>query len=101
MYLNLEQVKKHLNIDEDFHDDDLYLLDLITVAEDAVSVNTNKPLCKVAIDGVLPAAVVHACLLLIGTLYAHRESVTHSTVNKVAHTYDYLIALYSDYNKCF
>ena len=36
MVLELEQVKKHLNIDNSYTDDDLYILDLVTVAEDSV-----------------------------------------------------------------
>ena len=32
-YLNLDLIKKHLNIDEDFHDDDDYLKILGDVAE--------------------------------------------------------------------
>ena len=37
MYLNLEQVKKHLLVDDSFVADDSYITDLITVAEDSVS----------------------------------------------------------------
>ena len=36
MYLQLNQIKKHLNIDADFHDDDNYIQQLINVAEIAV-----------------------------------------------------------------
>ena len=38
MYITLEQAKKHLILDEDFHDDDEYITDLIAVAEKAVEV---------------------------------------------------------------
>ena len=37
MYITLEQAKKHLLVDEDFRADDMYILDLIAVAEDSVS----------------------------------------------------------------
>ena len=37
MYLNLGQVKKHLLVDDSFVEDDSYITDLITVAEDSVS----------------------------------------------------------------
>lgn len=36
MYVNLQQLKKHLNIDSSFHDDDEYLCDLEQAAELAV-----------------------------------------------------------------
>lgn len=101
MYITLEQAKKHLNIDESFKDDDLYILDLITTAEDAVSVHTGKPFKDVAIDGVIPSALVQAVLLMVGNLYANRESVAYSAVNKVPYSYEYLIALYKNYDKTF
>jgi len=37
MFTTLEKAKKHLNIDDTFTGDDGYIMDLITVAEDAVS----------------------------------------------------------------
>ena len=36
MYLQLYQIKKQLNINEDFHDDDEYLVDLAKVTENIV-----------------------------------------------------------------
>ena len=36
MYVTLEETKKHLNIDESFKDDDVYINSLVQVAEDAV-----------------------------------------------------------------
>ena len=46
MYLSLDDVKRHLIIDHD--DDDKYLADLITVAEDAVKTDLNlNSLCEI------------------------------------------------------
>ena len=39
MYIQLYQIKKHLNINEDFHDDDEYLMSLEEVAEKVVEAN--------------------------------------------------------------
>lgn len=36
MYITLNQIKKHLNIDENFDDDNVYLTELLEVAEDVV-----------------------------------------------------------------
>ena len=89
MYVKLEEAKKHLLLDDSFKDDDLYILGLIDVAEDAV-----------AVDGEFtPPAVIHAILLLIGNLYANREPVSYSSVNKVPYTFDYLISLYKNYKE--
>ena len=97
MYLSINDVKRHLIIDH--NDDDLYLADLITVAEDAVRRDLNLYSLKDIEDcnGMLPASVMQAMLLLIGTLYANRESVTYGTPHTVPHSYEFLISLYRNY----
>ena len=99
MYLTLDEVKKHLLIDH--CDDDKYLADLITVAEDAVKTDLNLDSLEELEDetGMLPASVLHAQLLLIGTLYANRESVTYGTPHTVPHSYEYLLDLNRQYIK--
>lgn len=37
MYVELETVKKHLNLDDSFSDDDSYITFLINAAEEAIS----------------------------------------------------------------
>lgn len=97
MYLSVADVKRHLIIDHT--DDDLYLADLITVAEDAVKRDLNLFSLKDIEDcnGMLPATVMQAMLLLIGTLYANRESVSYGNPTVVPHSYNYLIDLYRNY----
>ena len=98
MYLTIDDVKKHLNIDH--CDDDKYIADLITVAEDAVRRDLNLYSLKEIEDctGMLPASVIHAQLLLIGTLYANRESVTYGNVpHVVPHSYEFLLDLARNY----
>ena len=46
MYIQLYQVKKHLNIDEDFRDDDEYLMSLVEVAEKVVEKNIDTSYLK-------------------------------------------------------
>ena len=99
MYLSLADVKRHLIIDH--CDDDKYIADLITVAEDAVKTDLNLDSLEEIEDetGMLPASVLHAQLLLIGTLYANRESVTYGTPHAVPHSYEYLLDLNRQYIK--
>ena len=99
MYLTIDDLKKHLYIDN--NDDDKYLADLITVAEDAVKTDLNlNSLCEIEDEtGMLPASVIQAMLLLIGTLYANRESVTDGTPHTVPHSYEYLLDLNRQYIK--
>ena len=98
MYLSVADVKRHLIIDH--NDDDLYLADLITVAQDAVRRDLNLYSLKEIEDstGMLPPAVLQAMLLLIGTLYANRETVTYGNVpHIVPHSYEYLLDLSRNY----
>lgn len=97
MYITLCEAKKHLLIDNSFNQDDEYILALIDVAEDAVAININVQLDSITVGGELPPAVKAAILLLVGNLYANREPVAYTSVNKVPYTFDYLISLYKNY----
>lgn len=90
-------MKQHLIIDH--CDDDQYLADLITVAENAVCRDLNLHSLKDIEDctGMLPASVIQAMLLLIGTLYANRESVSYGNPTVVPHSYQYLLDLNRNY----
>ncbi len=80
--LTLEDLKKHLNIDH--NEDDAYIEELISVAEDAVETYINKPLTDfVDANGTIKPAIRHACRLLVGTWYANRESVVYSTPSEL------------------
>ena len=99
MYTTLDTIKKHLNIDSSFTDDDQYLTYLYDVAEATVA----RHICCVLSDmcdneGALPAPLVHAILLYIGDLYNSREGNTYGvTATQVPFTYDYLLSLYKNY----
>ena len=97
MYLTIDDVKRHLIIDHD--EDNKYLADLITVAENAVCKDLNLHSLKEIEDctGMLPPSVIHAVLLLIGTLYANRESVSYGNPTVVPHSYQYLLDLNRNY----
>ena len=100
MYVQLYQVKKHLNIDADFNDDDEYLCGLIDVAEDVVGKHIDDNLGKLceANGGELPSPLAHAMLLLIADLYANRESVSYTSIHELPTSYKYLLSLYRNYN---
>ena len=70
LYVPLYQIKKHLNIDEQFTDDDEYLVWLCEVAQATVETHIDMPLNKLAKKhgGKLPSPVFHAILIMIGNL---------------------------------
>lgn len=96
MYLTLNEIKKHLNIDNNFTDDDAYLLTLGEAAEKAVEKHIDTPLSNYAEDG-LDGALKIAVLTLIATWYANRESVSFGNPVKLPHGYEYILNLYQSY----
>lgn len=100
MYLQLYQIKKHLNIDDDFHIDDEYLVELAQAAQTVVEVHLDRPLDSLENEeGFIPSPLTQAMLLLVGTWYASRESVSFASNSVLPHSYDYIIALYKNYNR--
>lgn len=99
MYIQLDQAKQHLNIEQDWKDDDEYLLSLIEVAESAVEVHTNKSFEDIASEngGCIPTPLLQAALLMLGNLYQNREIVGSKT-QTLPFNYQYLIDLYRNYN---
>lgn len=77
MYITVEDLKKHLNVDHS--EDDDYIGELSEVAEDAVAEYLNRPISDFVTDGKLKASVRHAIRLLVGTWYASRESVVFAS----------------------
>jgi len=97
-YLNLDNIKKHLNIDSDFTDDDTYITSLGNVAEAMVAKDLNDDLSEIADNGDLPAPIVHACYLLIGNLYMNRESVAFAQSHEIPLSFRYLLSPYHNYS---
>lgn len=97
-YLVLDEIKKHLNIDSAFTDDDEYLESLATASEDVVSKYIDYPLSQLEdADGNIPNALKFAMMLWIGTIYAVRESTTSVNTNPMPHSLEMLCDLYRDY----
>ena len=95
-YLTLSDIKKQLNIDTQFEDDDTFLTYLGGVAEEMVARHIEHDLEDILINGSLPLPVYQACLLMVGNLYANRESVAFATPSKVPNSYEYLLATYKN-----
>ena len=98
MYVTVAELKKHLNIDASFTDDDNYIAHLILACENVVQKHIDRELSELVDNGVLPASLTHAIMLLAGNYYANRESVAFANAQQLPHAYEYLIALYKNYN---
>lgn len=99
MYITLVEAKKHLNIEQDFHEDDTYILYLVEVAEAVVA----RYICQPLIDledpnHHIPAPLKHAAMLYMGDLYANRESNSFGVnVSQVPFTFQFLCDAYRCY----
>ena len=99
-YLNLDLIKKHLNIDEDFHDDDDYLKILGDVAEQVTErhIDDSFGLIMLKNHGKFPPTLIQAMLLLVGNYYNNRESVAFTGVSELPQSYLCLLSLYQNYD---
>ena len=99
MLVNLDILKKHLNIDADFKEDDEYITLLEGVAEDLVQKHIDKNLDTIIDEeGELPKPLLHAILLFVGNMYDNRESVSYATPREVPQSLTYILNMYRDYN---
>ena len=101
MYLTIDDMKKHLNVDHD--EDDAYIRDLMEVAEDSVATWLNRPRSEPHRDGacpheVLKPSIVHAIRLLVGTWYASRESVTFGSASELPNGVAFLLMPLKNFN---
>lgn len=98
MYVTLEDIKKQLNIDESFKDDDNYLMGLIDVAEDSVSKHLDIDLIELEDENRdLPPSIYQAIMMMVGTLYGNRENITYGSVAKIPYSMEYLLQLNKNY----
>lgn len=102
MYADIDIIKRHCNIDEDYYSDDEYLINLFQVSEKIVEKEIDHPLSDLEDDnGNIPMPLVHAMLLMTGNFYANRESVAFANSYEIPYSFKYLCDLYKDYNhKC-
>ena len=103
MYVTLDILKKHLNIEDDFEGDDEYLMILSGSAEEFVAKYIERDLKEVCEenDGELPLPILHAILILVANFYANRESKAYTQTYSVPLSFDALLGPYKNYNKFF
>lgn len=97
MLLTTEEVKKHLNLDPEFMDDDTYIESLIEVCELSVAKELGINVVDLVADYEMCTPIKQAILLQIGTFYSNRESVTFGTPHELPNAFRYLIQLYKHY----
>lgn len=98
-YVDIDTVKRHLNIDCFFDGDDLILGTYIQIAQDVVEKNID---CDLELfedeNGDLPSGLIGAILLYIGLLYENREAVQRGNALKLPLGFEYILDNYRNYN---
>lgn len=103
MHVTLDEAKKHLNVEEEYTEDDTLIEMYIDVAEAKVA----KELCVKVEElatleegsELIPHPIKQAILLNVGMYYASREELTYTQSKPLEQGSKYLIALYRDYTK--
>jgi len=95
--LALDEIKKHLNIDECYLDDDSYIISLLYAAQDAAEIHLRRKLK----DNNERPSILQGIKFLIGHWYRTRENVSNITVNEIPYTFKYLMDLNRSYKKTY
>lgn len=101
-FLTIDVIKKHLNLDANFNDDNALLEMYGEAAEDMVENLVDNSLENIIAEqdsGSLPKPLLAAMLLLVGNLYLIRESVSQVNFQEVPHGLKMMIDLYKDWSK--
>lgn len=96
LYVNVEELKAHLNID--MTSDDEYLEQLSMVAQNSVEKRIQCPLSEYEDENSnLAPSLIHAIKIMVATLYDNREAVSFGQPGPVPYTLDYLITPFIKY----
>lgn len=91
----LVDLKKHLNIESDFTDDDTYLTSLLYVTQTLIQEYLNDFTLSGATEIATP--IYHSIILLAGHFYLNRNMVSFSQGVEIPYTFKFLLAPYKNY----
>lgn len=99
MYVTIDEIKQHLYID--FEADDAMLADMIQASEDIIQKYLNTTFEDIIDEyGSLPISLKQAIKIMVGNLYANRESVSFNAYpSKIPYSYEYLLQPYKSYKR--
>lgn len=97
-YLSLEEIKKQLNVDVDFHEDDEFLELLGESVEDLTSNLIDCQLDELAAqNGCIPAGVRHAMRMLVDYVYSQQRGSSGES-NDIPNAIFTILKLYRNFN---
>lgn len=96
-YITLEEIKKQLNIDQEYHGDDEFLEMLADSAEDMASNLLDCSLDElVAEKGDLPAGVRHCLRMLVDYMYSQNRGSSGESID-IPNTVYLILKLYRQF----
>lgn len=97
-YLTLEEIKKQLNVDQEFTDDDDFLTLLGESAEDMVSQLIDCDLTELfAENGEMPASIKHAMRMLVDYFYSQNRGSSSESID-IPNAIFTILKLYRNFN---
>jgi hypothetical protein len=98
MYVMVDELEKHCNIDDASDADVTYLTSLIDTATISVENTIEQKLSGLEdANGNIPSPLKHAILLVAANLYANREPVAFGVPQAIPYTLRYLVQPYINY----
>lgn len=98
LYISVAELKAHLNIAEEYADEDTQLLRLLKVSHVSVETHIRQPLTTfVDESGELNPMLGHAILIISGHFYATREPVAFVQPHPIPYTFEYLLQPFKKY----
>ena len=99
MYVTIEEIKQHLYIE--FEADDSMFADMIQASEEIIEKYLNTTFDTLLNEnGTLPFPIKQAIKIMVGNLYANRESVSFNAYpSKIPYSYEYLLQPYKNFKR--
>lgn len=96
-YLTLKEIKKQLNVDQEFTDDDEFLTLLGDAAEDMTAQLLDCDLTEIyAENGEMPATIMHAMRILVDYFYSVNRGSSSESIDIPNAVYT-MLKLYRNY----
>lgn len=91
--MHIQELKRHLNIELDFSDEDILLQNYIDIAEQVVLSELNLYTGSTAsyTGSTAPLQLQHAILLYAAHLYVTRQIISYGNPISIPKTFDFLI----------
>ena len=101
-YIDVNELKRWLNVEESWTADDLVMAEIIEGAEAAITAHlARKSLAELEDETThdIPADLKVAIKSLAATSYSNRESISFAEAKRIPYTMEYLIQKYKEYDK--